>query len=98
MTQPCYASCFMYHASPLLIAPSEARLVTPAAPVYRVAVDIGGTFTDLVVLGDDGRVLVKKVASTVDDYARGIVDGLQALLGEHALAGTQVGEVVHGTT
>ena len=72
--------------------------MTLAAPAYRVAADIGGTFTDLVMLGDDGRVLVKKVASTVDDYARGIVDGLQALLGEHGLAGAQVAEVVHGTT
>jgi len=38
---------------------------------YRVGVDIGGTFTDIVFLGEDGRRLTKKVSSTVDNYATG---------------------------
>lgn len=67
-------------------------------PVFRVGVDIGGTFTDLVLLGDDGQVFVKKVSSTPDDYARGIIEGLDAALAEHGLDGEAVGEVVHGTT
>ena len=41
---------------------------------YRVGVDIGGTFTDIVFLGEDGRRLTKKVSSTVDNYATAIVD------------------------
>ena len=47
---------------------------------FRAGVDIGGTFTDIVLLGDDGSRYTKKVSSTVDDYARAIVDGLAALL------------------
>ena len=42
---------------------------------YRVGVDIGGTFTDIVLLGSDGTVHTKKISSSVDNYARAIVDG-----------------------
>ena len=65
---------------------------------WRVGADIGGTFTDLVLLGDDGQVFVKKVSSTPGDYAQGIVAGLATALAERGLAGGVVGEVIHGTT
>ena len=64
---------------------------------FRVGVDIGGTFTDIVLLGDGGERYTKKVSSTVDDYARAIVDGLPALLGEIGDAAAIV-ELLHGTT
>ncbi|HXV48424.1 MAG TPA: hydantoinase/oxoprolinase family protein [Candidatus Binatia bacterium] len=44
----------------------------------RIAVDIGGTFTDLVALDDDGRVWRSKALTTPDDLARGIDDCLRA--------------------
>jgi len=65
---------------------------------YRVGVDIGGTFTDIVLLADDGRVHTRKVSSSVDDYARAIVEGLAQLFEELGLAGEQIAEVRHGTT
>ena len=37
---------------------------------YRLGVDIGGTFTDLVVIGTDGSIVSHKVLSTPDDYRR----------------------------
>ena len=43
---------------------------------YRVGVDIGGTFTDIVFMDEDGNVLTKKISSSVDNYAEAIVDGL----------------------
>ena len=43
---------------------------------YRVGIDIGGTFTDLVFLTANGDALTLKVPSTPDDYSRGIVEGL----------------------
>src|ERR1700685_446601 len=49
---------------------------------FRAGVDIGGTFTDIVLLGDGGERYTKKVSSTVDDYARAIVDGLATLFAE----------------
>ena len=67
-------------------------------PRFRVAVDIGGTFTDIVFLDADGRRHVKKVSSSVEDYARAIVDGLREVFEENALSGGDVIEVLHGTT
>src|SRR5881296_692536 len=65
---------------------------------FRVGVDIGGTFTDIVLLDDGGRIHTKKVSSSVDDYARAIVDGLGELFGETGLGGGDLAEVLHGTT
>ena len=65
---------------------------------FRAGVDIGGTFTDIVLLGDDGSRYTKKVSSTVDDYARAIVDGLAALLREIGGEACGVTELLHGTT
>ena len=65
---------------------------------FRAGVDIGGTFTDIVLLGDDGSRYTKKVSSTVDDYARAIVEGLAALLGEIGAEASGIVELLHGTT
>jgi N-methylhydantoinase A len=67
-------------------------------PIFRVGVDIGGTFTDIVLLGDNGARYTKKVSSSVDDYARAIVEGLSALLVEIGAAAGSVTELLHGTT
>ena len=65
---------------------------------FRAGVDIGGTFTDIVLLGDNGERYTKKVSSTADDYARAIIDGLAGLLAEIGAAAGGVGELLHGTT
>src|ERR1700751_221600 len=65
---------------------------------YRVGVDIGGTFTDIVFLGEDGRRLTRKVSSTVDNYATAIVDGLAELIREYHLDNAEIVELLHGTT
>src|SRR3979490_3141291 len=65
---------------------------------FRAGVDIGGTFTDIVLLGDNGERFTKKVSSTVDDYARAIVDGLAALLSEIGAEPGGIVELLHGTT
>lgn len=64
----------------------------------RIGVDIGGTFTDVVALGADGTVLARKVSSTPDDYAQGILDGIDAVLREADVVPAEVGDVVHATT
>jgi N-methylhydantoinase A len=61
----------------------------------RVGIDIGGTFTDLVAIAADGRVLTRKAASTPHDYGEGIVIGLASLLAE---AEVPVADVLHATT
>jgi N-methylhydantoinase A len=65
---------------------------------YRLGVDIGGTFTDVVLLGEDGALRRKKVLSTPDDYARGVVDGAMALLTESGIDPSLVDTIVHATT
>src|SRR5689334_5760293 len=65
---------------------------------YRVGVDIGGTFTDIVFLGDNGERITKKVSSTVGDYAKAIVDGLAQVMDECGIDGSQIMELLHGTT
>src|SRR2546423_5925300 len=68
------------------------------AITYRVGVDIGGTFTDIVLLGSDGAVHTKKVSSTVENYAQAIVDGLSEAFRETGLRGDAIEEIRHGTT
>jgi N-methylhydantoinase A len=65
---------------------------------FRVGVDIGGTFTDIVFLGADGTIHTKKVSSSVDNYARAIIAGLDDVFQSTGLGGLDVEEVLHGTT
>ncbi|MCE4541838.1 MULTISPECIES: hydantoinase/oxoprolinase family protein [unclassified Caballeronia] len=66
--------------------------------LYRAGVDIGGTFTDIVVIDDQGVVHTKKVSSTPQDYGVAIVTGLEALLASLGATPRQVTELVHATT
>jgi N-methylhydantoinase A len=65
---------------------------------YRVGVDVGGTFTDIVLLGSDGTIHTKKISSSADNYARAIVDGLTEVFRESGLASGAIEEIRHGTT
>ncbi len=65
---------------------------------YRVGIDIGGTFTDMVFLAGDGSVLSAKVPSTPDDYSRGIAEGIRDVFAQRGLSGGQIQELIHGTT
>jgi N-methylhydantoinase A len=65
---------------------------------WRIGVDIGGTFTDVVLLAQDGRVVTRKVPSTPQDYSRGIADGLREIMREVHIAPTEIGGLVHATT
>jgi len=58
----------------------------------RLGVDVGGTFTDLVALHDDGRIEVRKVVSTPEDPAIGLFRAVDDY-GQRAIAA-----LVHGTT
>jgi N-methylhydantoinase A len=65
---------------------------------FRVGVDIGGTFTDIVFLNEQGRLITKKVSSSVDDYARAIVQALERIFAEQRLSPREIEEVLHATT
>ncbi|HEV8531194.1 MAG TPA: hydantoinase/oxoprolinase family protein [Methylomirabilota bacterium] len=70
--------------------------------MYRIGIDVGGTFTDLVAVDPDGRVTIAKATSTPEDQSLGVVEGLTLLARElgldlHGLLGA-TDLVVHGTT
>src|SRR5262245_3481523 len=66
---------------------------------WRVGVDIGGTFTD-VVLADErgGRLTVTKVPTTPRDFTRGVLDALGAAMQSRGLAPADAGFLGHATT
>ena len=63
-----------------------------------VAVDIGGTFTDIVLVRENRPIATKKVLSTPQNYALGIVSGLRELIEESSLSPRQIERVLHATT
>src|SRR5688572_19035492 len=65
---------------------------------YRAGVDVGGTFTDIVLLGSDGTIHTKKISSSAENYAQAIVEGLAEVFRETGLAGSAIDEIRHGTT
>jgi len=62
----------------------------------RVGVDVGGTFTDVILQGAGGNVVVRKLLSTPPSYDRAVVEAVAGLAA--GSDGGPVAEVVHGTT
>ncbi len=71
---------------------------TITAPSYRVGVDIGGTFTDVVVATSDGGRGVRKLLSTPPDFGRAVIAGVRAALADLGAEAGARSEVVHATT
>ncbi|MBI4529470.1 MAG: hydantoinase/oxoprolinase family protein [Deltaproteobacteria bacterium] len=66
--------------------------------MYRVGVDIGGTFTDLLLVGEDGKTLIGKTLTTPVDPSLAVETALrQAEIGTLGRGGRR-GTLVHGTT
>ncbi len=64
-----------------------------------LGIDIGGTFTDVVVLDPrDGRAVIWKESTTPDDPARGALTGTREVLRKAGVAPGQIGRVAHATT
>jgi len=68
---------------------------------YRVGIDVGGTFTDFLLVGEGAR-LVHKTSSTPDDPARAVATGLADLAAQLDLTlegfAAALELIVHGTT
>src|SRR5258708_127833 len=64
-----------------------------------LGIDIGGTFTDLVIHDPrDGRAIIWKESTTPDDPALGAIEGTRKVLEKAGARPEQVGRVVHATT
>jgi len=66
--------------------------------LHWIGVDIGGTFTDLVVLSENGQLITGKVLTTPDNPALGFRTGLEGLLKEQHIDPVHITNIVHGTT
>ncbi|MFP6726337.1 MAG: hydantoinase/oxoprolinase family protein, partial [Alphaproteobacteria bacterium] len=71
----------------------------PDEAAYRIGVDIGGTFTD-VVLWDMVRTCTRKtkLLTTPDDPSRAVMDGITGILAQRGIEPRAVDAVIHGTT
>jgi N-methylhydantoinase A len=71
----------------------------PFAGPYRVAIDIGGTFTDCVVVDEQsGALEVIKVPSTPADPSVGFINALDRVIGQHGVQASAISLVLHATT
>jgi N-methylhydantoinase A len=66
---------------------------------YRLGVDVGGTFTDLLLFDDaSGAFWRHKTPSTPQDSSEGIVTGLDAICAQAGIAASDISYLLHGTT
>ena len=69
------------------------------APAYRLGVDVGGTFTDLLLINEaTGETYPGKVPSTPADSSIGVLNGIASLCQRHAIDPRHISHVMHGTT
>jgi len=66
---------------------------------WRIGVDIGGTFTDLVMAEvESGRICNEKVLTTPADPSQGVLAGIELILKNNRVPASAVQTVIHGTT
>ena len=66
---------------------------------WNVGVDIGGTFTDIVLWDSAGaRLIIDKVLTTPDDPSRAVLDGVRQVLNTAGISAKDLSSVIHGTT
>ena len=66
---------------------------------FRLGVDVGGTFTDLLLVDESsGQTYTAKVPSTPQDSSIGVLDGVNRICSESDIDLTKVSQVMHGTT
>ena len=66
---------------------------------YRLGVDVGGTFTDLILVNESsGDIHTAKVPSTPDDSSVGVMNGVERVCGNAGIDPSEISQVMHGTT
>jgi N-methylhydantoinase A len=66
---------------------------------YRLGVDVGGTFTDLLLISEEtGQTFTAKVPSTPEDSSIGVLNGVARICEESGIDPAQIERVMHGTT
>ena len=66
--------------------------------MYRVGIDIGGTFTDMLLVGEDGAAVIGKTLTTPGDPSLAVENALKPALQNGSVNPQQRGTLIHGTT
>jgi N-methylhydantoinase A len=66
--------------------------------MYRVGIDIGGTFTDMLLVGEDGGAVIGKTLTTPGDPSLAVEEALRPALDSGAVKAGERGTLIHGTT
>ena len=66
--------------------------------MYRVGIDIGGTFTDMLLVGEDGTAVIGKTLTTPGDPSLAVEDALRPALENGTVKAGARGTLIHGTT
>src|SRR5689334_17220139 len=86
-------------ALPRICAMPRNKAPTPRTRGFALGVDIGGTFTDLVLVEQGtGRLTTGKMLTDYGDLAAGVLRGIADLLTRDGVPGAAIRKVVHGTT
>ena len=75
-----------------------SQTLKPLLAPFRIGVDIGGTFTDLVMVDAQGQLRNEKVLTTPHDPSVGVLTGLELILDNNGVQASDVQNVIHGTT
>jgi N-methylhydantoinase A len=67
-------------------------------PMYRVGIDIGGTFTDMLLVGEDGAAVIGKTLTTPGDPSLAVEDALRPVFANGTVKAGTRGTLIHGTT
>src|SRR5512141_1612902 len=66
---------------------------------YRIGVDVGGTFTDILLMNEEtGETFRAKTSSTPEDQSIGVLRGMERACQQAGIGLHEIGEVLHGTT
>src|SRR4029453_19248980 len=66
--------------------------------MYHVGIDIGGTFTDLLLVGENGNAVIGKTLTTPGDPSLAVENALRPLLENGTIKAGDRGTLLHGTT
>src|SRR5918993_5528767 len=66
--------------------------------MYRVGIDIGGTFTDMLLVGEEGTAVIAKTLTTPGDPSLAVENALLPVLLSGSIKAHERGTLIHGTT
>jgi len=92
----------MGKAAAIGIASKVRKTGVAMTPSYRIGIDVGGTFTDIVAIDQDGVMIFLKTPTTPENQALGVVEGISKLAARLELPQKELlrrtSRIVHGTT